>query len=205
MTEETQEIQKQPMSTSLKLILVLLTGLVVISLALNVYLINEWNQTQREFANMAAQFRPVVAETLNNADKELAAFQESTLTFNVEIDQELPVNAEIPFNETIEIPVQMVIPFKEQIQTTVNVDPFGTGFMVPMDIDIPVDMEFPIDEVVSVSVDRTIPISTTVPLQLAVPININIADTDLAPFIDELRKGLDEFESNIDQTLSGME
>jgi len=201
----TEETQKQSMSTSLKLILVLLTGLVVISLALNVYLINEWNQAQREFSNMAAGIKPVVAETFDNADKELAAFQKSTLTFNVEIDQELPVSAEIPFNETIEIPVQLTVPFNERIQTTVNVDPFNTGFKVPMEIDIPINMEFPIDEVVSITIERTIPISTTVPLQLAVPININIADTDLAPFVDELRQGLDEFESNIDQTLSGIE
>ena len=66
-------------------------------------------------------------------------------------------------------------------------------------------MEFPIDEVVSVTIERTIPISTTVPLQLAVPININIADTDLAPFIDELRKGLGDLESSVDQTLSEIE
>ena len=201
----TEDTQKQSIPTSLKIFLGVLTGLVVISLALNLYLINKWNQTQQQFANMAAGIKPVVTETFDNADEKLAAFQESTLTFNVQIDQELPISAEIPFNETIEIPVQLTVPVNERIQTTVNVDPFNTGFKVPMEIDIPIDMEFPIDEVVSVTIERTIPISTTVPLQLAVPININIADTDLAPFIDELRKGLGDLESSVDQTLSEIE
>jgi len=202
MTETTQQ---QSIPTSLKIILAVLTGLVVISLALNMYLIYQWNQAQQQFVNVVTDLKPAVAETFDNADKELAAFQESTLTFNVEIDQELPVNAEIPFNETIEIPVKLIIPFKQQIQTTVNVDPFNTGFEIPIDLNIPIDMEFPIDQVVPITIERTIPISTTVPLQLAVPININVADTDLAPFIDELRQGLDEFKTNLDETLSGIE
>ena len=202
MTETTQE---QSIPTSLKIILAVLTGLVVISLALNMYLIYQWNQAQQQFVNVVTGLKPVVAETFDNADKELAAFQESTLTFNVEIDQELPVNAEIPFNETIEIPVKMTIPFNERIQTTVNVDPFNSGFEIRIDLDIPIDMEFPIDQVIPITIERTIPISTTVPLQLAVPININIADTDLAPFIDELRKGLTGLESSVDQTLSEIE
>ena len=51
-------------------------------------------------------------------------------------------------------------------------------------------MEIPIDTILPISIERTIPISTTIPLDLDVPLNIVVSETELAPYLAQLRTGL---------------
>lgn len=194
----------QRMSTGLKITLVVLFLLVFISLGLNMYLIQQLAQARNTAVQTLRRLAPAVEQTLADVDSELEAFQQSTLTFQIEVDQQIPLQTEIPFNESIEIPVQVTIPVQQEIKTTVMMDPFQAGLEIPVDITVPIDMEFPIDQVVPVAINRAIPISTTVPLSLTVPINIPVSNTDLAPYIDKLRQGLNQLQESAGSTLSEM-
>ncbi len=193
------------MSNRLKITLAILFTLVIISLGLNLFLIFQLMQTRRQLLQIVTDVKPALQETFDTVGQELETFQNSTLQFNIQIDQQVPINTDIPFNETVDVPVQVVIPVKEEIETTVMMDPFQAGLEIPVDIVVPIDMEFPIDQVVSFTVARTVPISATIPLSLTVPINIDINNTDLAPYVEQLREGLDTLEKTVDETLNTME
>jgi len=193
---------RQPLPTGLKITLVVLFLLVFLSLGLNFYLIQQLVQARNTAVQAIRQIAPAVEQTFADVDSELEAFQQSTLTFQIDVNQQIPIQTEIPFNESVEIPVQVTIPFKQNIETTVMMDPFQAGLEIPVDVTVPVDVEFPIDEVVPVSLNRTVPISTTVPLSLTVPISIPISNTNLAPYIEKLRQGIDQFRESAGSTLS---
>ncbi len=199
MSEETGFFSKPISPAALKVIIITLFGLVLASLALNWYLISQLLAVRNQALNTIQTVKPMAQNALQQADEELASFQNSTLEFNVTIDQELPINVEIPFNESIEIPIDVTIPINQQIETTVMMDPFQAGLEIPVDINVPVDVEVPINMVFPVEIDCTIPISTNVPINLNVPININVADTDLTQYIQQLREGLASLNESLDE------
>lgn len=189
--------------TRIKLILVLLTILVFLSLGLNWYLIQQWQQAREQISQMSDDIKPVVQQTFDQVDSQLETFQHASFEFNIRVNQQLPIRTSIPFSESVDIPVKMMIPIKDEIKTTVMMDPFQAGLQIPVDIAVPLDLEFPVDEVVAVAIKRDVPISTSVPLSLTVPISIAVSDTNLPPFIDQLRTGIQNFEKQLNQSLSG--
>jgi hypothetical protein len=205
MSDELNTAARASVPVAIKIILLLLTILVLVSLGLNWYLIQQWQQARAQVSQFGRDLQPVVQETFDQVDADLAEFQQSSLEFTFRVNQTLPIQTSIPFNESIDIPVQVVIPVQQEIQTTVMMDPFQTGFQIPVDVTVPIDLEFPIDETVAIEIDRTIPISTSVPLSLTLPITIPINDTNLAPYLDRIRDGADNFEEKLNQTLSGIE
>ncbi|MBI1880555.1 MAG: hypothetical protein HYR94_20450 [Chloroflexi bacterium] len=124
------------------------------------------------------------------AISELEAFEKTTIAYEVQINQEFPVQTEIPINQTLEIPIQANVPISQTISTTVMVGAPGTDLTIPLPVNVPVNVEVPIDTSVSITVDRTIPISTTIPLDLTVPLAIKVSETGLAKYIEQLRSGL---------------
>ena len=190
---------------TLKIIIIILFTLVFISLGLNGYLIAQWVQTRQQVIQTVQQFSPVARDALTRADTELEAFQNSTLEFVVKIDQELPIDVEIPINKRVEVPINVTVPISKEIQTTVMMDPFQAGLEIPVDINVPVNVEVPIDVVLPVEIDETIPISTTVPVKLDVPIAVDINDTDLVPYIEQLRQGISALGDSLNQMISGLE
>jgi len=184
---------------ALKLMILILFLLVFFSLGLNWYLITQLLQARQQALGLVQEFKPVAQDTLEQVDSDLADFQTATFEFQVEIDQQLPIAAEIPFNETIDVPIKATIPIKQQIQTTIMLDPFQAGLEIPTDIDVPVEVEVPIDMVVPVKIERTVPISTVVPINLDVPVIIDIGDTELVGYIEKLRQGLDRLNASLEQ------
>lgn len=181
--------------------MIILFILVLVSLSLNLYLIWQLQRLEQQAKNAARAWGPVVQETLAQTITDLQTFQEATIEFNVAVNEDFPVEADIPFNETIEIPVQLSVPIKQEINTTILLDPLGTGQGFPVDVTVPVDIEIPIDTSIPVSIDRTIPISTTVPLNLDVPIALNLGDTELAGYIGRLQESLTSLEGIVEQAL----
>lgn len=186
---------------ALKASIIVLFILVFLSLGLNLYLTWQLLRLQKQAQDLAQDLGPIVQETLSQAAVDLESFKDSTIEFDVQVNEEFPVQANIPFNETIEVPIKVTIPINEQIETSVVIDPFQSGLEIPVDIAVPVDMEVPIDMVVPVSIDRTIPISTTVPLNVSVPIAIDLGETELAGFVERLHTGLVSLEESIGQLM----
>ena len=203
--EKTGFFSREISPAALKIIIIILFVLVFLSLGLNWYLISEVLRVRQQAIQAMQDINPVVQDALLRADTELEAFQNSTLKFTVNIDQELPVDVEIPINKRIEVPINVIVPIKEQIQTTVMMDPFQAGLEIPVDIDVPVDVEVPIDVVLPVEINETIPISTTVPVKVDVPIAVDVSDTDLVPYIKQLRQVIARFSESLDQMISTIE
>lgn len=189
----------------IKLSIFILFALVLISLGLNVYLILQLLRLQEQTQSFAREVRPVLKETLTEAISDLEEIQNSTVEFEVKIDNEFPVDVEIPINERIEFPIEMVVPIQQEINTTIMMTLFDGGLEVPVDVDVPVDVEVPIDVVVPVEIDQSVPISTTIPVNVDFPVAIVVNETDLATYIEQLRRALTAFEATADQLLLDLE
>ena len=192
----------QGASRGLKFTLALLFVLVLVSIGINLFLLWQLVQLRQQAIETIDRIEPQLELAFDQTDARLAEFEQSTLTFDVEVDEVIPVQANVPFNETIDIPVQISIPIEEDFETIITLNALGAEIPVP--VVVPVLMEFPIDEVVSVTISRTIPLSTSVSMTLAVPVQIDISDTELAPYLQELRQGLDTMESTVSETISGL-
>jgi hypothetical protein len=184
----------------LKLVLTTLTLMVMLSIGLNLYLIQQLVSIRGQVTETITHLEPQLITAFEAADAELADFQQANITLEVDVDHDLPIVTEIPFDETIEVPVQVTVPFQEEIETTVVIDLFGAA--VPVPIVVPVDHNFEIDEVIPITVKKPLAISTTIPLSLTVPLSINMSDTSLLPYVQELRDGLDTVKTTVNDTLS---
>jgi hypothetical protein len=193
------------MTRSVKNTLIILFILVFFSIALNIYLIYYLITLRRQALEVAREISPVVQESLGLADAELETFQQSTIDFKIQINEELPVQVEIPISETLEIPIQMSVPISRTIETTVMMDPFQAGLEIPVDIDVPIDLEIPIDVVIPVPISRTLPLSTSVPVKLDLPIAIKVSETPLVTYIEDVRTALASFNKWLDETISRLE
>lgn len=180
-----------------RIAIILLFLLVLSSLALNFWLYWQLHLNQQKAVGLVRQVRAGLPEAID----ELEAFERATITYEVNIQQELPIETEIPFNETFEVPIQLTVPISQTVNTSVMIDPLGTGLEIPVAINVPVNLEVPIDTSVPIAIERPIPISTTVPLDLKVPLEIKVDETDLAGYIAHLRNGL----TSLDEILAGLE
>lgn len=185
------------MSRAGKVTLVLLFIVVFLSLGLNGFLLWQWLSFMHQLEGLEQMGRTA----LSQAVIDLGTFQQSTIQFEVQVNQSVPIQAEVPFRETLEVPIHTTIPIKQEVNTTVFIEIPDADLKLPIDITIPVELEVPIDLSVPVSIDRTIPISTTVPLDLNVPISIEISETELGGYVERLRMGL----VSLVQALSGAE
>jgi hypothetical protein len=172
------------MSRGPKIAIAVLSVLVLLSLSLNAVLLWQWWQFREQIEEVSLLVRPIVHEALTQSISDLEAFEQSTLQFDVAIEQELPIQTVIPFEETLEVPIETSIPIDEEFSTTVSM------FGLPTDVTVPINMEIPIDLDVPVTIDRSIPISATVPLNMDVPISIPVRETEISPYLERLRTSL---------------
>lgn len=194
------------MSTKgLKISIVILFILVFVSLGLNWYLIIQLSSARRQAIALVQEFKPAAQNALSTVDTELGTFEESTIEFNVEINQDFPVDVEIPIDETVKVPISTTIPIKQEFETTILMDPLQSGLEIPVDVVVPVDVEVPVDVVVPISVKQTIPIATNIPLNLDVPIMIKVSETDLVTYIQQLRQGIAASKAFIEEVTAEFE
>ncbi len=186
-----------------------LAALVVMSLGLNLVL---WGRTARieadlerveggaaffaaqvtGFSNQLAAIGPSVGDALDQAVTGLETFRTSTLTFDVSIDETVPIDATIDLNRTLDVPIQAVLPIDESFETRIVVDgPWGLD--VPLNVTVPIKLDLPIDLQVQIPIDEQIPVQTDVPIQLDVPISVDVAETELAALVEALQQGLEAF------------
>jgi hypothetical protein len=115
----------------------------------------------------------------------VADLQTMQFTHTVLIDQEVPVYAETPLNETITVPINTTLP----VDTVVTV-PVDAGLLGSFDVDIPINAAIPVDLEVDVPIQQTFTIQTDIPLYLEVPVEINVADTPLHDSLGEVNAAL---------------
>ena len=142
--------------------------------------------------NQLSALAPEVGRGLNEAVAGLDAFRSSTLAFDIAIDENLPIDAEILLDRTLTVPLMATFPIDEVVETTITIaGPFDTK--IPLDVSVPVQLDIPVDLEIEFLINEVIPISTEVPVRLAVPIAIEVAETELASLADALGEGLAAF------------
>jgi hypothetical protein len=132
------------------------------SLALNVWLINTLLGVRRQTGEVAAA-----------AAQGISTLRAETISYTFTINESVPININVPINETVRIPINTTLPIDTEVTIPLNT-PFGQfPITVPIDTTIPVKLE------TNVPISLTIPIAARVPVVLDVPIQIAIAKTPL--------------------------
>lgn len=154
-----------------------------------------------ELTRQLAELEPQIDEGFETAIAELENFSNSSLSFNVAVDETISIVTDItidrdftfPINETITI--DEIFPIDQTVDTTIEIDT-GLGFKVPVDVtvpvqvDVPVNVDVPIQLDVDVPINETVPVNVDVPVKLDVPIEVDIAQTELKDLAEQLAEGL---------------
>jgi hypothetical protein len=144
------------------------------------------------FREQLVELEPQISAGVDEAITGLREFSDSTISFDVAIDEVIPIDTEVVIKRTVAVPIKTEIPIKETIDTTITVDtPLGG---IPLDITVPVDIVVPIDLTVDIPIDETVPIQDEFPVKLNVPIAIDVRETELADLTDSLAKGLESLQ-----------
>ena len=144
------------------------------------------------FQEQLTELAPEIEAGIEEAITGLRDFGESTISFDVNIDEVIPIDTEVVIQRTVEVPIVTEIPINEEINTTITIDtPLGG---IPVDVNVPVDVVVPIDLVVEIPIDETVPIQDEFPVQLDVPIEIDVGETELKDLTDSLAAGLESLQ-----------
>jgi hypothetical protein len=185
------------LSRGARFVIVLLFLLVLLSLALNGYLVWQWLTFRAQvqaMADGAEGLRRSALEAIAQLREELQGINDSTFEYVVQIDEDLPIDAVVPFHERFEVPIQSTVPISQEFATTFDLQISQFGMVIPVDVVVPIQLEVPIDLSVPIEIDREVPVQTTVPISLEVPIVVDLADVGLARYVELLDRGLADLE-----------
>ena len=144
------------------------------------------------FQEQLTELAPEIEAGIEEAITGLRDFGESTISFDVNIDEVIPIDTEVTLQRTVAVPIVTEIPINESIDTTITIStPFGG---IPVDVNVPVDVVVPIDLVVDIPIDEIVPIQDEFPVQLDIPIVIDVGDTELKNLTDSLVTGLESLQ-----------
>lgn len=144
------------------------------------------------FQSKLSDLAPAVSAGLDEAITGLESFGNSTVEFNVPIDENVKFATNVVIDRDIEVPIKTTLPIDESFQTTIKVNgPFGID--IPLDVTVPVNIDVPIDIVVTVPIHETVPVDADVPVKLDIPISVDVDKTQLAELSKALAAGLTSF------------
>ena len=136
-----------------------------------------------------------VRGTLRNEIAQLAervsAAKTSQVRYDLPIDQQLPINIDVPIKRSLNVPINTEVRIKQDISLPVDT------VLGKFDLPIPIDATIPISTTVPIAFDQTIAISATVPIKLNVPVQVDLGSDQLAPVLDQLRQKLLELRDSL--------
>jgi len=157
--------------------LVVLTILVLASLALNAY-----------FFVIITSFRQGALDMVANARAELATFGNEPIVVEVQVDQEIPFDTTIPISETFILPLDIDYPLSTVINTYVNLPVLGRqDLAIPIETIIPIEYTLDVPIRVDVPISLTYHLQTTVPVEVALPPEIGLS---LDAMLRQVEEGL---------------
>jgi len=149
----------------------------LISLALNVWLINGLLVARRQAAQAVLQ----AAESVQD-------LRASTFETTVQIDQSIPINLSVPINQTLTVPIDTQLPVSAIVQVPIEVPFLGAQIF-----DVPINTTIPIKFETQLPVNITVPISANIPVELTVPVKIDVANTPLNSTLQKAENALSNF------------
>jgi hypothetical protein len=169
--------------------LILLSVLTLLSLTLNGVVIFGLLRARQ----IALDVQQATLNTVTDARAIVTGVSDDTFAYTLKVEQEIPIETSVPFDEVVTIPVNTVIP----IDTTVTV-PIDLG-ITTYDLEVPIQTIVPVDLEFAVPISQTVDIVTTVPLNVDVPIEIPLDETPLVDYMEELDAGLGRLEADLEQ------
>jgi hypothetical protein len=137
------------------------------------------------------QVRNTLRTEIDRLAASVQAAKGDQVRYDLPIDQQIPVNIDVPIRRSLEIPVNTEVRIRQNITL-----PIDTGFGT-IDIPIPIDANIPISTTVPVDFQQTVTISTTVPLRLTVPIQLDLGAPQIASYLDRLHQELLELRDQL--------
>jgi len=141
--------------------------------------------------------RQIALATVTDARATVIGVGDDTLSYTLEVKQEIPIVTSIPFDEDVIVPIRTTIPVSTTIVVPVNLG------IPTYDLEIPIRTTIPVDLEVVVPISKTVHVATTVALDVDVPIEIPIADTPLVGYLEELDAVLARIETRLGWPFGG--
>ncbi len=137
---------------------VVVTTLVILSLALNIFLLLLLSKARNGLDDAVA----VVRNTL-------AVMGQESFQMSVEVDIEIPINTSIPISQTVSVPINIDYPLSTIINTSFNIPVLGR-----QEISFPIETVIPVHMYLDIPVQDTVHISMSYPLQMEIPVKVAI-------------------------------
>lgn len=135
--------------------------------------------------------RSTLRDEVDQLSQRVVAAKSQTVSYDLPINERIPVNVDIPVREALTIPISTQV----RIQQNVNL-PIDTG-LGSFNVPVPIDVTIPVSTTVPININQSVTISTTVPIQLNVPIKLDMSSNQFAGYLDRIRDALlrlrDEF------------
>ncbi len=144
------------------------------------------------FQGQLVALAPELTSGLDDAIGGLETFGDSSLEFDVQINETVQVDTEIVFDREFTVPIETTIPIDQTIETTIDAQG-PLGITVPVDVAVPIELEVPVALELTFPVRETIPVAAEIPVDLQVPIEVDVADTGLGDLGTSLASGLASF------------
>jgi hypothetical protein len=117
------------------------------------------------------------------AEAEQEAKQQQ-LHYELPIDQQVPINVDVPIQRQLDVPINTSVQIKQQITL-----PVDTGLGV-INVPVPIDASVPISTSVPIAFDQTVNISTTVPIHLNMPVQVDLGSGQVGDYLDRIYAAL---------------
>jgi hypothetical protein len=128
--------------------------------------------------------RATLRDEVGRLAEAVQSAKQQQLRYDMPIDQQVPINIDVPIKRDLTVPINIDVPIKQQI--TVPVD---TGLGI-VNIPVSLDTSVPISTSVPIAFDQTVNISTTVPIQLNIPVRVDLGSGQVGGYLDQVYAAL---------------
>lgn len=152
----------------------------LISLGLNLYLLN-----------IALQARRQVGDAAGAAAVAVGTLADSAIDYPVEIHKTLPISLTLDYKQTLTIPISVTLPISTEVTVPLRT-PIGE-----FPITVPVVTTIPVRLSPQVPISVSLPVSTTVPVDVAFPIHVELKTTALGASLVSAQIYLQDLANNL--------
>lgn len=140
--------------------------------------------------------RRVALQSVQDSIAVIDGLQHQVITYNVDIDQEIPLNLDVPIDMIVPIHIVDDFPIETNVIVSVPAGPLGT-----LPINVPISTTIPIDRTIDIPIQQTFTLDTSVPINFSVPIVVAIEETPLFATLEETKARLILLEQSLTEPL----
>ncbi len=158
----------------------LLWAVALVSLGLNLYLVNTLLQARRQAGQAASAAAAAVGSLVDSA-----------IDYPVELHQALPISLTVDYRQTLVIPISVTLPISTEVTVPLRT-PIGD-----FPITVPVVTTIPVRLSPAVPLSLSLPVSTSVPIDVTFPIHLELKATALGASLASAQVYLQDLADNL--------